>query len=144
MPSSDRRRVLLGLAHKAAKQLGWDDAFRRDRQQAVTGHASCAGMTDSQLAAWCWHLKRLGAKISIPGPARASTAWGRPSEQQLTEIERLALAFGWDGLDDRRLAAFVKRTVGVDSPRFMTAEQASAIISGLRRWQMQRQRGGGK
>lgn len=133
---TDRRRALLGLAHKGAKLLGLDDDTRRAAQAAYAGVASCRDMTDAQLTAWCWELKRRGADIGIPGPPPRASGWDRPSRSQLGEIERLALAFGWgDGLDDRRLAGFVSRTARVDSPRFLTRAQATAVISGLRRWQ---------
>lgn len=62
-----RRKTLLGLAHMGAKQLGMDDETRREAQVAHVGVASCAKMSDAQLLGWCWELKRLGAKIGIPG-----------------------------------------------------------------------------
>lgn len=137
-----RRRVLLGLAHRGAALLGWDDDFRRGEQARLTGHASCRDMTDAQLAAWCWHLKRLGANIGIPGaPARGGARLDRPTDRQIGEIELLAAGFGWvDGLDDRRLLGFVRRTAKVDGVRFLTRRQATAVIAGLRRW---RRQGGG-
>lgn len=138
--TTDRRRALLGLAHKGAKLLGLDDDTRRAAQAAFMGQpggvASCRDMSTEQLAAWCWELKRRGADIGIPGPMPRASSWDRPSRSQLGEIERLALAFGWvDGLDDGRLAGFVRRTARVDSPRFLTRAQATSVISGLRKWQ---------
>lgn len=138
-PDLQRRRVLLGLAHKGAVQLGWDEDFRREQQHRLTGQRSCRDMTTPQLVAWCWHLKRLGADIGIPGkPPRGGHSLDRPTPNQLGEIERLALLFGWDGLDDRRLLAFVQRTAQVEAVRFLTRAQASACISGLSRWARQR------
>lgn len=133
---ADRRRVLMGLAHKGAKLLGLDDDTRRAAQANHTGVSSCRDMSDGQLLAWCWELKHRGAKIGIPGPAPRAVAMDRPSVPQLAEIERLAGLFGWtDGLDDRRLLGFVQHTAKVDHPRFMTRAQATAVISGLMRWQ---------
>lgn len=138
-PSTDRRRALLGAAHKGAAQLGWDDDFRRQQQHRVTGCASCRDMTDAQLVSWCWHLRDLGADIGIRAPAPlGGQGWDNPTDWQLMEIERLALAHGWSGLDDRRLRAFVRRTASVDDPRFLTRTQASACLSGLIRWARQR------
>ncbi|HWO99749.1 MAG TPA: regulatory protein GemA [Methylococcus sp.] len=134
------RRVLLGLAHKGAKLLGWDEDFRREMQQRITGHASCRDMSDAELKRWCWHLKALGADIGIPGPPlRGGRRMDRPTPWQLGEIERLALAFGWEGLDDRRLLGFVRHTAHVDDVRFLTRRQASAVIVGLGRWLCQRE-----
>lgn len=132
---ADRRRVLMGLAHKGATLLGLDDETRRAAQLNHTGIASCRDMSDGQLLDWCWELKRRGAEIGIPGPAPRAVALDRPTVPQLVELERLALAFGWmAGLEDRRLLGFVRHTAKVDHPRFLTRAQATDVISGLRRW----------
>ncbi len=133
------RNALLGLAHLAAKQLGWDEDFRRAQQLSCTGKSSCKTMTDGELLDWCWRLKRLGAQIGIPHPPRkGGKSWDRPTERQLAQIEQLALQFGWlDGLEDKRLIAFIIRTTKVDDVRFLLRWQATDIISGLRRWQNQ-------
>lgn len=144
MDAKTRRRALLGLAHKAALQLGMDEDTRRAAQMAFAGRASLRDYSDSQLIAWCWELKRRGAQIGIPGPApRGGSGWGRPTEAQLAEIERMALAMGWSGLDDGALRGFVRRTCSVEDVRFITRAQATAVISGLRRWLAQRQRHAG-
>lgn len=56
-----RRRTLLGVAHKGALQLGMDDDARRAAQEAFAGHPSLRDFSDQQLIAWCWELKRRGA-----------------------------------------------------------------------------------
>lgn len=132
----DTRETLMGLVHKAAVQLGLDEDIRRAMQQTITGKPSCRDMTENQLKQVAWHLKRLGADIGIPGqPLRGGNRWDRPTRPQLTEIERLALRFGWEqGLDDPSLLAFIQRTAKVDAVRFLTKRQASDVITGLRRW----------
>ncbi|MEO1766769.1 regulatory protein GemA [Thiobacter aerophilum] len=145
MDAKTRRRVLLGLAHKAAAQLGMDEDTRRAAQMAFCGKASLADYSDSQLIGWCWELKRRGAEIGIPAPPpKGGSGWGRPTEAQLAEIERLALRIGWSGLDDGALRGFVRRTCAADDVRFITRGQATAVISGLRRWLAQRQRHAGQ
>ena len=145
MDAKTRRRVLLGVAHKAAAQLGMDEETRRAAQMAFAGKASLRDFSDAQLVGWCWELKRQGADIGIPAPPpRGGAGWGRPTEQQLAEIERLALAMGWSGLDDGALRGFVRRTCEVEDVRFITRGQATAVISGLRRWLAQRQRHAGQ
>lgn len=145
MGPRERRRLLLGLAHKAASQLGMDEETRRAAQMAFAGKASLRDFSDAQLVGWCWELKRRGADIGIPAPPpRGGAGWGRPTEQQLAEIERLALAMGWSGLDDGALRGFVRRTCEVEDVRFITRGQATAVISGLRRWLAQRQRHAGQ
>lgn len=145
MQPRERRRVLLGLAHRAAAQLGMDEDTRRAAQAAFAGKVSLRDYTDAQLLAWCWELKRRGADIGIPAPPpKGGTGWGRPTEAQLAEIERLALAMGWAGLDDGALRGFIRRTCAADDVRFVTRGQATAVISGLRRWLAQRQRHAGQ
>lgn len=134
MPA-ERRRVLLGLAHKAALLLGLDDESRRAAQQAFAGCTSLKDFTDRQLLAWCYELKRRGAAIGIPGPApRGGQGWERPTPQQWTQIERLALELG---LDEAALAAFVRRTCAVDDVAWMNRKNATEVITGLSRWKQQ-------
>lgn len=145
MDAKTRRRLLLGVAHKAAAQLGMDEEKRRAAQMAFAGKASLRDFSDAQLVGWCWELKRRGADIGIPAPPpRGGAGWGRPTGAQLAEIERLALAMGWSGLDDGALRGFVRRTCEVEDVRFITRGQATAVISGLRRWLAQRQRHAGQ
>lgn len=128
----DHRRLLLGLAHKAAVQLGMDEDTRREAQRAFAGKESLKDFTDAELLAWCWQLKEWGANIGIPllhgAPA---VSRDRPTRAQWATIERLAAAIG---IEKAALAAFVRRTTGLDDPRFMTRRDASYIISGLTRW----------
>ncbi len=130
------RKALLGLAHIASQHLGWDEDMRRQMQHDKTGKFSLRDMADNELLDWCWHLKRLGAKIGIPHPPRSGgKRWDRPSTRQLGEIEQLALQLGWtDGLDDGRLTKFIQHTATVDNVRFLMQWQATHIITGLRRW----------
>lgn len=140
-----RRNLLLGLAHKAAAQLGMDEETRHAAQMAFAGKASLRDFSDAQLVGWCWELKRRGAQIGIPAPPpKAGLGWGRPTEAQWAEIERLCMAMGWSGLDDGVLRGFVRRTCGVEDARFLTRGQATALIAGLRRWLAQRQRHAGR
>jgi len=138
----ERRRLLLGLAHRAAAQLGMDEDTRRAAQMAYAGKASLRDFTDGQLIGWCWELKRRGADIGIPGPPpKGGVGWERPTAAQWAEIERLMAQLG---LTEAGLTGFVRRTCGVDDPRFLTRRGATEVISGLRRWQAQRQRHAGQ
>lgn len=128
----DRRRVLLGLAHKAAAQLGMDDDTRRAAQQAFAGKESLRDFSDGELLSWCYELKQRGADIGIPvPPPRGGAGWDRPTPAQWGTIERLATSLG---LTDAALAAFVRRTCRVDDPRFLTRRGATEVITGLTKW----------
>ncbi len=132
MQSVDRRRVLLGLAHKAALQLGMDDDTRRAAQAAFSGHESLKDFTNQQLIAWCYELKRRGADIGIPlHSARGGRGLDRPTDAQLATIERLAASLD---MSAGALAGFVRRTCAVDDPRFLTRRAATDVITGLTRW----------
>lgn len=137
---SAARRVLLGLAHKAAQLAGLNDEDRRAVQKAVTGKESCAQMSEKELRRLLWHYKGKGVDIGVPGPAQAGGAgWTRPTAAQWAEIERIAMDIGFsDGLDDARLRSFVARTTGYDAVRFLDRHSASRVILGLRRWQQSR------
>lgn len=59
------------------------------------------------------------------------------THSQLAHLARLCERMGWeDGLNDARLLGFINRTLGVRFLRsdVMTNRQASAVITGLRKW----------
>ena len=127
-----RRRLLLGLAHKGALQVGMDDDTRRAAQLAFGGKSSLRDFSDRQLIAWCYELKRRGADIGVPAPPpRGGSGWERPSAPQWARIEQLSAQLG---LTDAGLAQFVARTAKVDDPRFLTKAQATAVITALTKW----------
>lgn len=128
----ERRRLLLGLAHKGAAQLGLDEDTRRAAQAAFAGRESLKDFDDRQLIAWCYELQRRGADIGIPAPPpKGGSGWGRPTDAQWATIERFKALIG---MTDAGLAGFVKRTTGLDDPRFLTRRGATQVITGLERW----------
>ena len=127
----DKRRALIGLAHKAATLAGLDDDTRRAVQVEVTGKESCGEMTQRELLALLRHYKAKGVQVYIPNTA----PFGRITAAQRATIDRLAAAIG---LEDGQLQAFIARTAKVDSVEFLRKSQASAVISGLQRWADQR------
>lgn len=127
------RKKMFGLAHMAAKQLGWDEDMRREAQQAYNGKPSLKDYTDTELLAWLWQLKEWGADIGIPlkRSVPAQVTRDRPTPAQLATIERLAASLG---LSDQALAVFVRRTTGISSVQWLDRRGASAVITGLGRW----------
>lgn len=137
-----RRGVLLGQVHLAAKRLGLSADDRHAVQQAVVGVASCAAMSEAQLARVVQHLNKLGSGVVARAPDGGRLP-GVATRWQLATLERAALDMGWtQGLSDARLVAFVRRTTGVDNPAWLGRAQASAALSGLARWAAQRARRG--
>jgi hypothetical protein len=132
MDKATRRRLLLGLAHKGAAQVGMDDDTRRAAQLAFGGKESLRDFSDPLLIKWCYELKRRGADIGVPAPPpRGGTGWERPSAPQWARIEQLSAQLG---LSETGLAQFVTRTAKVDDPRFLTKAQATAVITALAKW----------
>ncbi|MDD3553239.1 MAG: DUF1018 domain-containing protein [Deltaproteobacteria bacterium] len=128
------RKTLLGLAHKAAKQLGWDEDLRREAQLAFNGKPSLKDYTDAELLAWLWRLKEWGADIGIPLQCSvpAQVTRDRPTRAQIATIERLAASLG---LSEQALTIFVRRTTGgVGAVQWLDRRGASAVITGLERW----------
>lgn len=137
----DRRATLIAQAHLAARKAGLDDEERRALQHGVTGMASCQEMSVRQLVMLLDHYARLGVGVRASAPEAPAEFAGGPTRWQLATIERLAWDQGWDGgLDDPALIRFVRRSAKVGHPRWLTRRMASAVITGLRRWQGQRAR----
>lgn len=132
----DRRRKLIAQAHLAAKRLGLDEETRREAQLAAVGKASCAEMTEAELAYLIAHWNARGSGVTATAPAGGGV--GMATGWQLATLERLAFEMGWrDGLKDERLLSFVRRTAKVDRPEWLTREACSKVISGLMRWSRQ-------
>ncbi len=135
---TNRRRVLISQAHMAASRLGLDEDTRRAAQVAVTGKASCAEMTEAELARLIQHWNKLGSGVTARAPE--GDAPGMATRWQLATLERLALEMGWtDGLDDARLIGFIKHTARVERPQWLTRQDCTRVISGLARWKRQRE-----
>lgn len=138
MAAKNERNVLLGIAHKAAKLLGMEDAERRAFQQKIVGAESLKDVPINSIRALIWHYKKLGADIGIPFPqligGEGNLENPRPTRMQLGKIEMLAVDLGWNGgLQDERLEKFCKHTCKVDGLRFLRRESATYLINGLQK-----------
>ena len=138
-----RRNGDLAMIHMAAKHLFGDVSRGGDGREAyeewlrrLTGKTSAAALTlDERIQL----IKRLRADGLIRDRGRGGagqTAAGdnRPSSAQWAKIGALSRAMGWKGLEDPALKAFVKRTAKVETTRFLTRAQASAVILGMEKW----------
>jgi phage gp16-like protein len=68
--TADHRRAIMAKVHLAKKELGLDDDTYRAVLLRVTGRASSADCTESQLAALLDEFKRLGWKGAKAGPSK--------------------------------------------------------------------------
>ena len=139
MSSDNKRNTDLALIHVAAKALfgdcgkgGLGRADYEDWLEKLTGARSASALTADQRIAL---IKRLRADGVIMARGQGGRHRDRPTSEQWAHIAQLARKMGWkDGLEDAALRAFVVRTAKVSSARFITKEQASAVITGLRKW----------
>lgn len=147
--SPDRLRAAdLAMIHMAAKSLFGDVSKgapgREDYEDwlhRLTGKRSAAALTQGERIDLVRHLRREGLVKERGAGGRGE---GRPTQQQWSHLGALARQMGWqDGLEDGRMQAFIQRTAKVTAARFITREQASAVITGLRKWLAQRAAGGG-
>jgi hypothetical protein len=134
-----KRNADLAMIHVAAKSLFGDvtrngdgRADYEDWLERLTGRRSASALTADQRIDLIKRLRRDGL---IKERGQGGRGEGRPTSEQWAHIAALARKMGWkDGLEDGRLKAFVERTAKVSSARFITREQATAVITGLRRW----------
>ena len=142
-----RRNGDLAMIHIAAKRLFGDTSRGADGRDAYedwlqrhTGKRSAGALTADERIEFVKLLRREGL---IPEAARGGvgrTAGGadRPTPAQWAKIGGLSRSMGWKGLEDPALKAFVKRTAKVESTRFLTRAQASAVILGMEEWLVQK------
>lgn len=142
-----RRNGDLAMIHMAAKHLFGDvsrgaegrDAYE-DWLERLTGKRSAGKLTlDERITL----IKRLRKDGLIPERGRGGTGQtaagaDRPTSSQWAKIGGLSRSMGWKGLEDPALKAFVKRTAKVESTRFLTRAQASAVILGMEEWLRQK------
>lgn len=129
--STSRRRNLLAQIHLGAKRLGLSEDQYRGWLEQSTGKRSCRDLNDKQLAHLAAALRKHGA---ADGGQRGGTSIDRPTDKQWDKLAAMSRRMGWNGLEDSRLATFVKRVVKVEAPRFLTRQQMSHVLVGLERW----------
>ncbi|MEG9884156.1 MAG: phage protein GemA/Gp16 family protein [Hyphomicrobiales bacterium] len=144
------RHKQLATIHIAAARLFGDVSQGGDGRAAyegwlerLSGARSAAALDDDGRQALIAQLRAQGVLASRHAPrvdypsGKGLTPSGepRPTPAQWYRIDRLARAKGWDrGLNDPRLAGFVRRTAKVGAPSWLTRRQASRVISGLEHW----------
>lgn len=146
---TQKRNADLALIHVAAKSLfgdvsksGTGRADYEDWLHRLTGCRSASALSMDQRIDLIKRLRRDGL---IAERGQGGRGEGRPTSEQWAHIASLARQMGWkDGLEDARLHGFVQRTAKVTSARFITREQASAVITGLRKWLESKRAGGGQ
>ncbi len=140
---ADARRRDLAAIHAAAATLGMDTAdrdpstpyrtvVRVQGREDVTSAAELTAAGRRRVLAYLLEQGRLAGRGAPPPRPRTVPA------SQLDVIRGLWAQLGTAGaLRDpsaEGLTAFVKRTTGVDAPRWLTAAQGSRVIEALKAW----------
>jgi phage gp16-like protein len=128
-------RPMLAKAHIARKDLGLDEETYRDVVKRITGQTSARDCTPLQLDRLIAEFRRLGWKPKTKRPASKSprvrkvwALWGAMCKAGLVKAEDTA---------SRRAAlrTFVEKMTGVADPEWLSPQQASNVIEGLKAWQ---------
>lgn len=135
-PEAPDRGRLIGQAHAAARDLGLDEATRRELQARVTGRGSCREMSAGELASLLDHYRGLGWR---PRGADAPRRRDRlPADPVSPKLRALWIA-GWHlgvvrDRSEGALLAFVRREGRLDAARFATPAHLSRAVEALKLW----------
>lgn len=137
------RRAMLAKVHLAAKELGLDEAARRDVIQRMTGHRSSVDLNDAQLGAVIAEFKRLGWTVKPRAPTAAPAAPARPGKPKpANHPVALKARAMWISLhhlgvvrsaSESALEAFAKRQLGVDRLAWADQSQGYRLIEALKK-----------
>jgi phage gp16-like protein len=137
-PKADaRRRVELAKIHVAKKRLRLDDAtYRAIIARVCVGKTSAANLGEHERGALLDEFKRLGFLEGGSFTKKLSDFNDREPAARLIRVLWASLeAFGvLHDASEKALRQFIKRTAKAESIRWLTAEQASAVIEGLKAW----------
>jgi len=130
------RRAMLAKVHLAAKELGLDEATRRDVLERVTGARSSADCSDAQLDTVLAEFRRLGWKPRT-GMAPVSKGARRPADSPVAKKARaLWLSLHQLGVvrdrSEKALEAFGKRQLGVERLQWADPSQGYRLIEALK------------
>jgi phage gp16-like protein len=136
-PASPEKRAMLAKIHIARKDLALDEDSYRDLLERMTGKRSAANLRQAQLHDLLDEFKRLGWKAKKGQPKRAGkrklAEGGQAAKIRALWMNLWHLAEIRDPSEDA-LAAFVKRTTGVEALQWIDAGQADKAIKALRGW----------
>jgi len=130
----ENRRARLALIHVAKKQTGLsDDMYRALLEGAAGVHSAAEIETEDQFEAVMQGFGKLGFKRGRAKESRQVNpdSWGC-SARQRAYIEALWKRYSREKTP-QALHAFIRRTCGIDHPRFLTRRRASEVIVGIQK-----------
>lgn len=136
---ADNRNAMLAKIHVAKKDLALTDDTYRALLARMTKHESAGQCDDAQLDAVLGEFKRLGWK-----PKRRKAAPKRAGKRPLAtgdqarKVRALWLSLYHLGVvrspQERAIAAYAKRTIGIDALQWASPEDLNKLIEGLKDW----------
>lgn len=121
MPCDKARRLLFGVA----REYGIEKDVLTERVYSEFGKSSISELTDRETYMLVDVIKGKKTHIRKRIPNRLS-----PPQHNL--ILKLASALGWDD-NPKRLQGFIKKYAKVDAVDWLTPQQASRVIEGLKK-----------
>lgn len=136
-PRTAGRNARLAKVHIAVKDLGLDDAtYRALLARLFNGKTSSKDLSEAQLDALLEHFKSLGFKPARSQPRRAGNR-KMASGEVPRKLRALWLSLYHLGAvrDPREeaLAAYVKRTTGVEALQWLDVQSGSNAVEGLKK-----------
>ena len=129
------RKKMIAKIHIAKKQLAMEDGSYRAFLKRITGQESCSQLKEPELENVLQEFKKIGFKKK---PAKRAGARKLAVSEQASKIRALWLNLYHIGEvkdpSEDALAAFVKRSSGVEDLHWITTAQADKTIRALRGW----------
>jgi len=131
----------IALVHVACKELGISEDDRHLIQEEIGGARSLKKMSEAGWRALVRHFEERGFRayppVSVAGPLRDSPESAGDSKSRLmrklyAEWRDLAGVYYEPGKERAALRGFLRKRLGVDHERFLTAEQAIKAIEAVK------------
>lgn len=133
---SPPRRTLLAQIHIGRKALGLDDDTYHDMLEAVTGKDSAAIMTVIELQQVVDHLRSRGWQNATAPTTKGKKAFKPSDKLHVRKVWALwgdlARSGALRSSNKASCRLFVERMTGCADPEWLTPEQATKVIEGLK------------
>lgn len=138
MPATERTR-LIKLIHVARRDLAMDDdTYRQIVASKASGKTSSADCTITELERIIAHLKQAGFKVRKPKAAKPAEARPLDTSREASKLRALWLLLHHIGAvrdpSESALAAYAKRTTGIDALQWAKPQHYYKLIEGLKAW----------
>lgn len=144
----DRKRFYT-LLRIGKEQLQWDDEFYYGiwlptmGASLLNGRYSATSLSNTQLFKAVEAMKSKGFKVKYKSGNKKEAVPAVPNRKLADDAQSKKIRALWLELHnagkvrnpaEESLAAYVKRTTGIDALQWLSTEQASAVIEQLKKW----------